>query len=193
VTELLLERAIPAGIMEPVGDGWTVHGRVVPFGVRQSVQDTPGAPTYLERFNPAAFARDVVKGGRWVNLMLGHRGDDGDRFLGRCVALAAAADGLYADFRLNRDHPLAEQARSGELTGWSMGARAYETRIMVDPDGARVTERVACGLNHVAATTAPQYAGAGVLVARDHQVLDDTPRTPIRDQLLARYRPTRLR
>lgn len=182
MTELLIERAVPA--LEPVGDGWTVFGRAVPYGVDQRVSDD-GTSYYLERFAPGAFQRDALKGGRWVNLMVGHRGDDGDRYIGRCVELSEHADGLYAGFRIHREHPLAEQARSGELTGWSVSARVYRTRQERAADGGRLLVRELCGLSHVAATTSPQYAGAGVLVARDHEVLGPTA-APNRDALRAR-------
>jgi HK97 family phage prohead protease len=186
VSELLIVRALPQETFEPVGDGWTVHGRAVPYGVAQLVRDGVDAEPYLEEFTFGAFARDTAKGARWVNLMLGHRGDDGDRYLGRCIAATERADGLYLDFRLHRDHPHAEEARSGELTGWSVGARVYRSVKTVRDDACVVLRRERCGLNHVAATARPQYAGAGVLVARDHEMVDDTPRTPVRDALLAR-------
>lgn len=178
--ELLIEREAPA--LEPVGDGWTVYGRAVPYGVDQLVTDD-GASYYVERFSAGAFNRDVSKGGRWVNLMLGHHGDDGDRYLGRCVALEEKPDGLYPSFRIDRTHPSAEAARSGELTGWSVSARVYRSAESVRPDGTKQVDRVACGLSHVAATASPQYAGAGVLVAREHIVVSTASRTPKLDEL----------
>lgn len=183
MTELLIQRELPAGGLEPIGDGWTVRGLAVPYGADQRVTDD-GRNYYIERFERGAFGRDVQKGGRWVNLMVGHAGDDGDRFLGRCIALEEETDGLYPSFRLDRTHPLAEQARSGELRGWSVGARVYRTRIETGADGERRVREL-CGLNHVAATASPQYAGAGVLVARDHEIISPQP-TPARDALRAR-------
>lgn len=177
---LVIERAA-AGVFEPVGDGWTVYGRAVPFDVPQTVTDD-GSEFYREVFDPAAFDRDVSRGGAWVNLMLGHRGDDGERFLGRAQRLEALNDGLYAEFRLNRSHPQAEQARAGELTGWSVGARVYKTRQ--EPDGTR--RRMACGINHIAATTAPQYAGAGVLMYREQHTIEVVS-TPMLDRWRSRY------
>lgn len=179
--ELLIERAAPA--LEPVGDGWSVYGRAVPYGVDQLVTDD-GTDFYVESFGPGAFSRDVAKGGRWVNLMLGHHGDEGDRYLGRCIALEEHPDGLYPTFRLDRNHPRAEEARAGELTGWSVSAHVYRSRESRRPDGTRAVERQACGLSHVAATASPQYAGAGVLVARDH-VLEYAAGTPKLDALRA--------
>lgn len=184
MSELLITRELPDDALEPVGDGWTVYGRAVPYGVTQRVQDGAGDP-YLELFSPGAFGRDVGKGGRWVNLFVGHQGDDGDRWLGRCVGLEEHEDGLYPAFRLNRSHPLAEEARAGDLTKWSVGARVYRTRLERDAQGREVRVRELCGLNHVAATASPQYAGAGVLVARDHETIG--PRaTPRADTLRAR-------
>jgi HK97 family phage prohead protease len=189
MSELIIERSIPDSALEPVGDGWTVEGRVVPYGVIQLVDDGDGKGPYAERFLEGAFGRDVLRGGRWVNLMLGHRGDDGDRFLGRCIGLRDAIDGCYAEFRLDRSHPHAEAARAGDLRGWSVGARVYRTREVVE-DGRVVRQRELCGLNHVAATRSPQYAGAGVLVTRDHETIRVSP-APLRDALLAKYRSDR--
>jgi HK97 family phage prohead protease len=180
VSELLIERSAPA--LEPVGDGWTVYGRAVPYDVDQLVSDD-GTTYYVERFTSGAFARDVVKGGRWVNLMLGHHGDDGERYLGRCVALEEKPDGLYPSFRIDRSHPSAEAARSGELTGWSVSARVYRSAESMRSDGTKEVRREACGLSHVAATASPQYAGAGVLVAREHVIVQAGSRTPRLDEL----------
>jgi len=181
MTELIIERSLAAGTLEPVGDGWTLHGLAVPYERDQEVSDDGGKTTYLERFASRAFERDAEKGGRWVNLFVGHRGDDGDRYLGRCVGMAESSDGLYVDFRVNRAHPLAEEARSGELAKWSVGAKIFRTRK--DRVGGRERRiRELAGLNHVAATASPQYAGAGVLVAREHELIEEQA-TPILDEL----------
>lgn len=181
MAELLISRAAPA--LEPVGDGWTVEGIAVPYGIAHPVTDD-GTTFYREGFLPGAFGRDVAKGGRWVNLMLGHHGDDGDRFLGRCVGLGEEPGGLRATFRIDRTHPQAEAARAGELTGWSVSARVYRSRTEGPPD-KRVTWRELCGLSHVAATAQPQYAGAGVLVAREHVAVEAPSPTPALDAIRA--------
>lgn len=181
MSELLIQRDL--GALEPTGDGWTLVGLAVPYERDQRVSDD-GKDWYFERFATRSFARDVAKGGRWVNLMIGHIGDEGDRYLGRCIGLRES-DGLYAEVRLNREHPLAEQARSGELRGWSVQTRVYRSRELRRPDGQRAVLREMCGLNHIAATPVPQYTGAGVIVARDHQ-LTGVPDAPRREQLRAR-------
>jgi len=182
MTELLINRA--TGPLETVGDGWTVDGLVVPYEREQEVSDDGGATTYVESFAGGAFARDVVKGGRWVNLMIGHAGDDGDRYLGRCVGLHEERAGLRASFRLDRSNPSAEAARAGELTGWSVSARVYRSRSTIR-NGVRYVVREVAGISHVAATPRPQYAGAGVTVARDHELIDGGTATPRRDELRA--------
>lgn len=184
MSELVINRALPIETLEPIGDGWTVYGLAVPYNREQIVSDDGGRTTYLEMFGPGAFNRDVTKGGRWVNLMLGHAGDDGDRYLGRCVALTETDEGLFPSFRLDRSHPAAEAARSGELTKWSVSARVYRTREQTR-NGHPVMVREMCGLSHVAATAAPQYAGAGVLVAREHETFPPAP-TPRLDALRKR-------
>lgn len=173
MTELVIERSAPA--LEPTGDGWTVEGLAVPYDSPTRVSDD-GVTFYREVFTPGAFNRDCVKGGRWVNLMLGHHGDDGDRFLGRCVALAEDSEGLIASFRLDRNHPQAEAARAGELVRWSVSARVYRSRAEGPPQD-QVVYRESCGLSHVAATATPQYAGAGVRVAREHTMIVAAPET----------------
>lgn len=188
MTELLIQRATAP--LTPVGDGWTVDGLAVPYDRETEVSDDGGATTYLEAFTYGAFARDVVKGGRWVNLFVGHTGDDGDRFLGRAVSLQEERDGLHASVRLDRGHPLAEAARSGELTGWSVSAHVYRSRSVQRDDGRRIVYREVCGLSHIAATAQPQYAGAGVSVARDHELIVSPSATPGRDRIsewLAQY------
>lgn len=182
MSELIINRS--AAALEPIGDGWTVDGLAVPYEREQEVSDDGGATTYVEAFASGSFARDAAKGGRWVNLMIGHAGDDGDRFLGRCIDLEDTREGLRASFRLDRSHPQADAARSGELTGWSVSARVYRSRS-VDRDGRRILYREVCGLSHVAATPRPQYAGAGVLVAREHQLIVSPSATPRRDELRA--------
>lgn len=183
MSELVINRATSA--LEPVGDGWTVDGLAVPYDREQEVSDDGGATTYLEAFTSGAFSRDAAKGGRWVNLMLGHTGDDGERFLGRCVGIAEERDGLHTSFRLDRSHPQAEAARSGELVGWSVSAHVYRSRSVQREDGRRVVYREVCGLSHVAATTRPQYAGAGVLLAREHELIVTPSATPGRDAIRA--------
>ena len=183
MTELVINRSLPIDTLEPIGDGWTVYGLAVPYNREQPVSDD-GKNTYFEMFGPGAFNRDVSKGGRWVNLMLGHAGDDGDRYLGRCVALTETDEGLFPSFRLDRSHPAAEAARSGELTKWSVSARVYRSRDTIR-NGHPVVVREMCGLSHVAATASPQYAGAGVLVAREHLTVPK-PATPRLDALRKR-------
>jgi HK97 family phage prohead protease len=182
MTGLVITRAAPD--MEATGDGWTVEGLAVPYGVEATVTDDGGTTFYAEAFAPGAFRRDCSKGGLWVNLMLGHEGDDGDRYLGRCVSIRESETGLVTAFRINRSHPEAEAARSGELTHWSVSARVYRSR-RESRDGRAVVWREACGLSHVAATASPQYAGAGVLVAREHTMINEPSQTPRLDELRA--------
>lgn len=190
MSELIIERALPVEL-EPTGDGWTLYGRAVPYETPQRVTDD-GREYYLEQFAQGSFSKDVGKGGRWVNLMVGHQGDEGDRYLGRCVGIQETPAGLDLAFRIDRTHPLAEEARSGELTHWSVSAHVYRSR-QVRLGGDDVLVRELCGLSHVAATASPQYQGAGVLVARDHELIQATPQTPLLDAARARLERLRAR
>ena len=67
----------------------------------------------------------------------------------------------------------------------------YRTRLERS-GGTEVRIREMAGLNHVAATASPQYAGAGVLVAREHELITPDP-TPVRDALRARLDALRAR
>jgi HK97 family phage prohead protease len=178
--ELVIERSAAAP-METTGDGWTLYGLAVPYGTESLVSDD-GVTFYREVFSAGAFSRDVAKGARWVNLMVGHDGDDGDRYLGRCVSITEDSQGLWPAFRLDRHHPQAEAARAGELSGWSVSARVYRSKRETVA-GQVVVTREQCGLSHVAATAVPQYAGAGVLVAREHVMVNAGSSTPRLDAL----------
>lgn len=181
MSDLLVCRSMPAAAIEPTGDGWTVEGLAVPYNRVNRVSDD-GETYYREGWSVGAFARDAERGGRWVNLMAGHRGDEGERYLGRCIGLSSRSDGLWSTFRLNRDHPLAEAARSGELTGWSVSAHIYRSKDATDLDGP-IIWRELCGLSHVAATAVPQYAEAGVRLTRER--FRPGSRTPRLDALRA--------
>jgi len=52
-------------------------------------------------------------------------------------------------------------------------------------DGRRVVYREIAGLSHVAATPRPPYAGAGVVLAREHELIIAPSETPRRDALRA--------
>jgi hypothetical protein len=180
--ELVINRD-SAAPLETAGDGWTLYGLAVPYGAEALVSDD-GISFYRESFAPGAFSRDVAKGGRWVNLMVGHTGDDGDRYLGRCISIVEDSQGVWPSFRLDRTHPQAEAARAGELTGWSVSARVYRSKRETIAGQVLVTREL-CGLSHVAATAVPQYAGAGVQVAREHVEIQAGSSTPRLDALRA--------
>jgi len=180
VGELLeITRAMPD--LEPVGDGWTVGGIVVPYATEQRATDD-GVSFHLEETSHGAYARDC-RGAPWgwVQLRHGHGDVTRDRYLGRCVNLSEREDGLWTEFRINREHPLAEEARSGGLTGWSVSAIVERFRDVIRP-GRSVRVYELCSLRHVAATASPQYAGAGVMMVREQP-----PGTPLADRWREKY------
>lgn len=178
MTELVIHRAIAVDMLDTVpGDGWTVYGRAVPYGIPQRVSDD-GRTFYREQFAEASFRNSAKAGGRGVRFLAGHERDIDVSLLGRCVEVREERDGLYTAFRIYRDHPDAEAARSGELTRWSIGALVKQSQ-QIAPD---LVMRTWCVLDHVAATRSPQYADAGVLYTREHVIPEPTPR---RDALAA--------
>jgi hypothetical protein len=88
-----------------------------------------------------------------------------DADVGHGVSFREQADGLYADFRVDRsvfgDHTL-EKVTSGQWTHCSIGAymRASET-----VDG--VVWRTRAQLDHLLVTDKPQYAGAELVGVRE--------------------------
>ena len=62
MSELLIERAAAAPL-ENTGDGWTLYGLAVPYGVESLVSDD-GLVFYREVFQAGCFQRDVTKGAR---------------------------------------------------------------------------------------------------------------------------------
>lgn len=169
VDELVIQRSLNVDMLDTIGDGWTVYGRAVPYGVPQRVSDD-GHAYYLEQFERGAFRNSAKTNGRGVRFLAGHDRDIDVSLLGRCVEVREESDGLYTAFRIFRDHPLAEQARSGELTKWSVGAL-----VKTSQKTAGVVLRTWCVLDHVAATPSPQYAGAGVLYTREAVMPRQTP------------------
>jgi HK97 family phage prohead protease len=145
------------------GDGRTLVGMAVPYGITAQVGP------FSERFMPGAFAKQIASGtvGR-VKLYESHHARlDGAPPIGKTSELYERANGLHGSWPLfgtSRADDALELARSGEVTGLSVGFKATPGGSVRGPDG--VIERRVAHLDHVVLTHEPAYAEAGVLAVR---------------------------
>jgi HK97 family phage prohead protease len=143
------------------GDGRTVLGRAVPYGVAAEI---PGG---TERFVAGAFARQIAAGNIGaVKMHSSHSSRLAGEFpVGKTVHLAEQPDGLHGAWRMY-DTPRGDEAlhmvKTGEITGLSIGFKDIGTRR--GPD--RTLERHAAHLDHVVLTGEPVYTGAQVTGVR---------------------------
>jgi HK97 family phage prohead protease len=148
------------------GDGRTLVGRAVPFGV---VADVGGR--YRERFLPGAFDRQIGSGqvGQ-VQLWASHQ----DRLsngqakpIGKTVRLEERSDGLHGEWwvaNTSAGNDALELVHARMVTGLSVGFTAVKGGTRQAAGG--VLERSVAHLDHVALTGTPIYPGAEVLAVR---------------------------
>jgi HK97 family phage prohead protease len=154
------------------GEGRTLLGRAVPFGVTADVGN------YQERFVQGAFARQIASGQLGsVKIFESHVARlDGAPPIGKTAELQERSDGLHGAWPLyntSRADDALELVRSGEVTGLSVGFKAVPNGSVKAADG--VIERRSAHLDHVVLTHEPIYATAGVLAVRSvaqHPSLD---------------------
>jgi HK97 family phage prohead protease len=151
--------------IEPVagGDGRTLLGRAVPYGVTAEVGP------FKERFVLGAFAKQIASGtvGR-VKVYESHQARlAGAPPIGKTSELHERSDGLHGAwplFATSRADDALQLVRDGEVTGMSVGFRAVAGGSVQTRDG--VVERRVVHLDHVILTHEPAYADAGVLAVR---------------------------
>lgn len=146
--------------LRSTGDGRTVHGLAVPFGVVAEVSD--GYGTYKEEFAPGAFARSIEQRGSKIKLFTQH---ETRRFpIGRAVHLEERPDGLHAAFYVSAtragDDAL-ELIRDGVVDAFSIGFAPIHQRRRGD-----VTVRTEAALREVSLVHSPAYEGALVAGVR---------------------------
>jgi HK97 family phage prohead protease len=162
VTETeLLRRSYPAELS--AGDGRTLEGLAVPYGVAADVEDF--GRRYRERFEPGAFARATRAPGR-LELLVEHRDASPLDPVGIGVAFEETSAGLVGSWRVYDgaigDHVL-ERVKGGALRGLSVGFRPLGPGRR-DEDGTLV--RTACHLEEVSLTRQPAYGKALVTAVR---------------------------
>ena len=179
-----LVRRFPAEL-HASGDGRTIEGRAVPYGVIASVVDPGRGPSYREGFAAGAFRR-VAKAASRILLRYEHR-DDLMSVIGPAEDLEEREDGLYGSWRATGapgDHALA-LIEAGVLTGLSVGFVPLR-RDRAEADG--VIWRRSCHLEEVSLTMSPAYAESRVLAVR-HELppeLELPARDTALDERLAR-------
>ena len=162
-----LEHLIRAGL-EIEGDGRTVTGYAVPYGIEALVDDGDGP--YLELFERGAF-RNVAKAPRVVKLRYPH-GRDLESWIGKTIELQDRDKGLWGRWRLDDpdEHPAAKlvayKIRDGQLPGLSVSFTPGATReLRRDRQTVRVRQTVKV-LHHVAIVPDPAYPSLEPLAVR---------------------------
>lgn len=102
------------------GDGRTICGTVVPYGVAARVSD--GGPSYPEMFEFGSYARSVAERGDRVKLLAHH--NTRTMPLGRATLLREDPGRLYGEFRVSATtagNEALELIRDGALDSFSVG------------------------------------------------------------------------
>src|SRR5687768_15519292 len=145
------------------GDGRTLHGPVMPWGVEARVLDRGRMVT--ETFQRGALAG--IDPGR-VPLTARHPRDGETLPIGVTVELAERDDAAWGAWRVSRTalgDEVLELARDRVPLGLSVGFMEVPGGSRWSPDRSRVT-RTRAALDHVAVVRVPAYAGAGVVGVR---------------------------
>jgi HK97 family phage prohead protease len=163
MTELLTRAFAAALHVRDGGDGRTIEGPLLPWGVEARVLDR-GRPV-VETFQRGALA-DVDPAR--VPLTATHPRDAGTLPIGVTVGLEERADAAWGAWRVSRTalgDEVLELARDGVPLGLSIGFLELPGGSRWSADRKRVT-RTRAQLDHVAVVRVPAYAGAGVIGVR---------------------------
>jgi uncharacterized protein len=145
------------------GDGRTLHGPVLPWGVEARVVDAGRLVT--ETFERCALAG--TDPGR-VPLTATHPRDAGTLPIGVMVEFEERADAAHGAWHVSKTalgDEVIELARDGVPLGLSIGFAEVPGGSRWSADRQRVT-RVRATLDHIAVVRVPAYAGAGVVGVR---------------------------
>jgi HK97 family phage prohead protease len=147
------------------GDGRTLHGPLLPWGIEARVVDAGRMVT--ETFERGALA-DAVGNPGGVPLTATHPRDAGTLPIGVTVELRDEADALHGVWRVSKTvvgDEVLELARDGVPLGLSVGFMEVPGGSRWNAERTRVT-RTRAALDHVAVVRVPAYAGAGVVGVR---------------------------
>jgi HK97 family phage prohead protease len=145
------------------GDGRTLHGALLPWGVEARVLDCGRLVT--ETFERGALAAtDPAR----VPLTATHPRDNQTLPIGRTVAIEERADAAWGEWLVSDTmigNEVLALARDGVPLGLSIGFAEVPGGNRWSPDRQRVT-RTRALLDHVAVVRVPAYVGAGVVGVR---------------------------
>jgi HK97 family phage prohead protease len=145
------------------GDGRTLHGPILPWGVEARVLDAGRLVT--ETFQRGALAdADPAR----VPLTATHPRDAGTLPIGRTLTIEDRADAAWGEWRVSKTalgDEVLELARDGVPLGLSVGFEEVPGGSRWSADRQRVT-RTRATLDHIAVVRVPAYAGAGVAGVR---------------------------
>jgi uncharacterized protein len=162
------------------GDGRTLHGPLLPWGVEARVLDRGRLVT--ETFTRGALAgTDPAR----VPLTALHPRDAGTLPIGVTVELRDEADALHGAWHVSKTaigDEVLELARDGVPLGLSIGFAEVPGGSRWSADRQRVT-RTRAALDHVAVVRVPAYEGAGVVGVRSGPACP----TPVLLTLLRRH------
>jgi uncharacterized protein len=145
------------------GDGRTLHGPLLPWGVEARVLDRNRL--VVETFERGALAgTDPAR----VPLTATHPRDAGTLPIGVTLEIEDRSDAAWGSWRVSDTHlgnEVLALARDGVPLGLSVGFAEVPGGSRWSPDRSRVT-RTRAALDHVAVVRVPAYAGAGVVGVR---------------------------
>jgi uncharacterized protein len=160
----ILQRAFEATLaVRDGGDGRTLEGPLLPWGVEARVLDR--GRLVVETFERGALV-DVDPAR--VPLTARHPRDAQELPIGRTVELEERADAAWGAWRVSKTalgEEVLELARDGVPLGLSVGFLEVPGGNKWSPDRRRVT-RIRAALDHVAVVRVPAYVGAGVVGVR---------------------------
>jgi uncharacterized protein len=156
----------PSGLqLRDDGDGRTLVGPVVPWGITARVLDRG-------RLVEETFERGALHGTdpARVPLTATHPRDAGTLPIGVTVELEERDDAAWGAWRVSKTalgDEVLELARDGVPLGLSVGFAEVAGGSRWSPDRRRVV-RIRAALDHVAVVRVPAYQGAGVVGVRAH-------------------------
>jgi HK97 family phage prohead protease len=167
-------------VLRDGGDGRTLHGPLLPWGVPARVVDRGRLVT--ETFERGALAgTDPAR----VPLTATHPRDAGTLPIGVMVELEERADAAHGAWHVSDTligNEVLALARDGVPLGLSVGFAEVPGGSRWSTDRQRVT-RTRAALDHVAVVRVPAYVGAGVVGVRGGVA----PATPVLLTLLRRH------